>query len=332
MTSRPLVVSTECCAALRGPDGAGDEVRRADELGDELVGRALVDLPRLAQLHHAAGLHDGDVRGQRQRLDLVVGDVDRGDAQLALQPLELVAQRLAQLRVEVGQRLVEQQQRRLDDQGAGQREALLLTAGQLGRLAPGLRGELHRGEHPLDALGDLLLGGPVGALAHLQGERDVVEHGHVRPDGVGLEDHAQAALVGGHVHRAVAALDAAGEHHPVAHGDLPAVGLLEAGDGPQRGGLPAARGAEQGEQLTLLDLEGHVVDGEHRRVALLGLVLLAPRLLTGEGLDEVVDAKHGVFWSFPTVTRSGRAAGGCVPVVRLSPHAGRPWRRACRRS
>jgi hypothetical protein len=63
-----------------------------------------------------------------------VGDVDRGDAELALEPLELVAQRLAQLGVQVGQRLVEQQQRRLDDQRAGQREALLLATGELGGL------------------------------------------------------------------------------------------------------------------------------------------------------------------------------------------------------
>ena len=73
--------------------------------------------------------------GHRQRLDLVVRHVDRGDAELALEPLELEAHRLAQLGVEVGQRLVEQQQRRLDDEGAREGETLLLAAGQLGRRA-----------------------------------------------------------------------------------------------------------------------------------------------------------------------------------------------------
>ena len=137
--------------------GAVDEVRRADELGDELVLRVLVDLARLAQLHDLARPHDRDVRRQRQRLDLVVRDVDRGDAQLALQALELEAQRLAQLGVQVGQRLVEQQQRRLDDERAGQGQPLLLTAGELGRLPVGVLQQLHRLEHALHPLVDLAL-------------------------------------------------------------------------------------------------------------------------------------------------------------------------------
>ncbi len=288
---------------LRLADGPGDEVRGADELRHELVGRLHVDLAGLAELDHRAGLHDGDVRGQRERLDLVVGDVDRGDAELALQPLELVPQVLAQLGVEVGQRLVEQQQRRLDDQRAGQREALLLAAGELGGLPVDLGGELHGLQHALDALPDLLLRRPVGALADLQREGDVVEHGHVRPDRVGLEHHAQAALVGRHVH--VPAV-ARGEQDAVTDGDAAAVRLLQAGDGAQRRGLAAARGAEQGEQLALLDLEADVVDGEHR-----GRPLALLRLVAGEGLHEVVDGEHEeVLGSFPTVTRETSAEGG----------------------
>ena len=62
--------------------------------------------------------------------------------QLALQALQLEAHLLAQLRVEVGQRLVEQQQRRLHHQRAREREALLLAAGELGRLAVGQLVEL----------------------------------------------------------------------------------------------------------------------------------------------------------------------------------------------
>ena len=73
--------------------------------------------------------------GQRQRLGLVVGDIDEGDAGAALQLLQLDAHVLAQLGVEVGQRLVEQQDSRLDHEAARQRDALLLAAGQLVRIA-----------------------------------------------------------------------------------------------------------------------------------------------------------------------------------------------------
>ena len=67
----------------------------------------------------------------RQRLLLVVGDQDEGDADVALQVLQLDLHVAAQLAVERRQRLVEQQHGRPVDQRAGQRDALLLAAGQL---------------------------------------------------------------------------------------------------------------------------------------------------------------------------------------------------------
>ena len=71
--------------------------------------------------------------GQRHRLVLAVGDVDEGDAELLLQPLQLGAHLDAQERVERRQRLVEQQDLRLGDQRARERDALLLAARQLRR-------------------------------------------------------------------------------------------------------------------------------------------------------------------------------------------------------
>ena len=64
--------------------------------------------------------------------DLIVGDIDRGDAEPRLQELELDPHLLAQLGVEVGQRLVEQQDLRLAHQAARKGEPLLLAAGELG--------------------------------------------------------------------------------------------------------------------------------------------------------------------------------------------------------
>ena len=56
---------------------------------------------------------------------------------LGLDPLELDLHLPAQLEVERAERLVEQQHRRPVDDGPGQRDPLLLAAGELGRLAPG---------------------------------------------------------------------------------------------------------------------------------------------------------------------------------------------------
>ena len=123
-------------AALSGM--ALDEIGRqhvggADEIGDEARVRPLVDLFRRADLHDAAVVEDGDAVGHRQRLALVVGDEDEGDAERFLQGLQLLLHVLAQLQVERAERLVEQQHLRPVDQGAGERHALALAAGKLAR-------------------------------------------------------------------------------------------------------------------------------------------------------------------------------------------------------
>lgn len=59
--------------------------RRADEARDELVGGRVVELERLALLLDHTLAHDDDVVGHGHRLDLVVGDVNGGRAQLVVQ-------------------------------------------------------------------------------------------------------------------------------------------------------------------------------------------------------------------------------------------------------
>ena len=80
-------------------------------------------------------MHDRDAVGERQRLDLVVGDVDHGVGEPLVEPLDLDAQLGAQLGVEVGERLVEEEDVDVAHQRPADRDALALAAGQLGRLA-----------------------------------------------------------------------------------------------------------------------------------------------------------------------------------------------------
>ncbi len=76
-------------------------------------------------------MHDRDAVGKRQRLDLVVGDVDHGRAELHVQLLQLDAELGAELGVEVGERLVEQEDVDVADQRAADGDALALAAGEL---------------------------------------------------------------------------------------------------------------------------------------------------------------------------------------------------------
>ena len=108
----------------------------------------LVDLFGPAHLKEASLVHDPDPIGHGQSLFLVVSDVDEGDADPALQVLELDLHRLSQLEIEGSERLVEEQDFRLVDQRPGQCHPLLHATGELTRSSVGPFGELDLVEHP----------------------------------------------------------------------------------------------------------------------------------------------------------------------------------------
>ena len=128
--------------------------RRADEGRDEAIGGIVVDFRRRSDLPHAAVVDDGDAVAHAHRLDLVVGHVDRGDADPLLELLDLLSCRGAQLGVEVGQRLVEQQRGRLAHQRARERDALAFAAGELTRPPVEQMADAEQLRRPLDLLFD----------------------------------------------------------------------------------------------------------------------------------------------------------------------------------
>ena len=131
--SRPRRRAGPACGPAGRSTIARHQVGDADEAGDEGGRRALVDGLGIGDLLDPAAVHDRDPVGHRQRLLLVVGDVDEGDPDLALDPLQLDLQPLAQLQVERAERLVEQQHLGQVDQRPGQRDALLHAARELVR-------------------------------------------------------------------------------------------------------------------------------------------------------------------------------------------------------
>ncbi len=138
-----------------GLQAAIETIVLADEPGDEGILRVFIHLLRRIELLDLAAVKHRDAIRHRQRLRLVVRDVDHGHAEPLMQPPDLELHLLAQLLVERAERLVHQDQLRLEHQGAGHCDALLLATGELRRPPLAEAAELHHVQRALDTLGDV---------------------------------------------------------------------------------------------------------------------------------------------------------------------------------
>ena len=134
---------------------------------------------------------------------------------------------------------------KLTDDGAADGHTLTLAAGQGLGLALQVLGDVQDLGRLLDAAVDLVL----GQLAQLQGEGHVLVHRHVGVQGVALEHHGDVAVLGLHVVDQLAA-----------DVQLTLADLLQAGHHAQGGGLAAAGGADQHDELLVGDVQVEVVD------------------------------------------------------------------------
>ena len=178
-----------------------------------------------------------DPVGQRHRLDLVVGDVDHRRAEPAVQLVDLDPHLHAQLGVEVGERLVEEEDPRLAHDGAADRDALALAAGELAGLAVE---ELARSAGSRRRRATRARSPACGAPIVSRPKERFLRTRHVRVERVGLEHHGEPALGGRHLVHALAV------DQDVAVGDL-----LEPGDHPEQRRLAAAGGADEDDELAV---------------------------------------------------------------------------------
>src|SRR5262245_66296962 len=95
----------------------------------------LVDFSRAPDLPQCAVVQHRDAIAHAHGLDLIVRHIDGGGAHRPLELLELAAGARAQLRVEVGKRLIQQEYRWVADQRPRERNTLTLAAGKLARAA-----------------------------------------------------------------------------------------------------------------------------------------------------------------------------------------------------
>ena len=162
----------------------------------------------------------------------------------------LPARPLAQRRIEIRERLVEQEHPRLGRQRAGERDPLLLAAGKLSHPAALVSGEVDQGQRPRHPLVQLVAADAGG----FEAERHVLTDVEMGEEGVVLEYHAEAP---GHRldPRDVLAID----HY------APGIGRFESGQQSQRRRLAAPARPEQRQHLAPLEGQRDVVHREDAR-------------------------------------------------------------------
>ena len=231
------------------------QVVAADEARHERPLRLLVEGLRRRHLLHAPAVEHGDAVRHHHRFLLVVGNVDDGDAEAAVDAAYLVLHLLAQVAVERAERLVHQHQARLEHQRAGNGHALLLAARQLRGAALLEPLQPHQLQRPAHALAALRGRDP----AHFQRKGQVPFHRQMREQRVVLEHHTDVALPRRQiVHRAPGDADAAGGRH------------LEPRQHHQAGGLAGAGRPQQGQELPFAHAQVQLP--HHRRMAVVTLV------------------------------------------------------------
>ena len=225
----------------------------ANESSDEPRCRRKVDVTRRADLLDAPFPHDRDPLRHDHSFVLIMRDENESRAELALHADQLELRLLAQLAVERGERFVEQQQLRPSRQRAGQRDALLLAAGKLVRLACAIGFELDKPQHLGDADRDL-----ASRQAGLnEAEGNILFDTHMREQRIGLEHHIYRPQMRRHF-----------GHVGAADQDAPLLRQLESGDEAHQSRLAAAGRAEQSEKLPRRYVERQAFDRRDHTEAL----------------------------------------------------------------
>ena len=144
---------------------------------------------------------------------------------------------------------IEQQNFRVHRQCADDGNALLLAAGQLPRVAPGLVQQVHAVQQGLGFFLYLVF----GTLGHLErSQHNVVQHAQMREQLIALEYHADALA---QTRQPLAAIG----DSLIAQADAPALGGLQRVDAAQQRALAAAAGAYHHDDLAGTDGKADVI-------------------------------------------------------------------------
>ena len=197
-------------------------------------------------------MHDDDPVGHRERLLLVVRDVDEHEAELALEVAQLDPHPQLEQPVEVAERLVEEQRLRARHEHTGERDALLLATRERARLAVGELREADHLERLHRAPAPLLLRACRASSGRTRRSR--------ARERCGKSAKCWKTVVVGRLSGVSPTRDSPSSRIS------PARRLLVTADHPERRRLAAAGRTEQDDVLAVLDRQVDVVDGDDAAV------------------------------------------------------------------
>ncbi len=195
-------------------------------------------------MQNFAIVHHGDAIRHRHGFFLIVRHIDERNAHLLLHGLQFVLHGLPQFQIKCAQRFIQQQDRRFFDQCASQRHPLLLSTGKL----TGLTVRQVRQAHQFECFQRACFGLGFIDTFHTQTELHILQHGHVREQGIILEHGVHGAVKGRHM-----------LHRLPTNENLPLRGIFKSCDHPQRSRLAAAAGAKQREKFPIVNFEGYII-------------------------------------------------------------------------
>lgn len=137
------------------------DIAFADEVCDECIGGLVIDVDGSADLLDDAVRHDDDGVRHREGLLLIVRDVNEGDPQTAVHLFELDLHFFAHFQIERAEGFVEEQDLRFVDDGARDRDALLLSARKRGDRTLFEALEIDERKRLFHLFADLLFGEPL---------------------------------------------------------------------------------------------------------------------------------------------------------------------------
>src|SRR5258708_21936124 len=172
--------------------------------------------------------------------------MDHRDPKLLMQSPQFCLHPLAELAIQSTKRLVEEKNGRAEHDGAGQRNALLLSSAELTWSSIFETGHFDEPQRIIDVLQNLLF----GKRPHTERKCNVIDDAHMRKQREMLKQYADVPPVRRQI-----------VDRSAADGNLARIAIHEARDCHHRRCLAGTARTEQAHELSVYDIDAQVVDG-----------------------------------------------------------------------